>query len=439
MAETGKAAETRPAATPWRAGPGGPLTLTRRDAVVLAVGAGSVLASAALTSGLGLGAGTVVAWAEAGHGAETAGLAALQDRLAALGTRALLVARGDRILCEWSRRSWRQPLRDPAAATHATASMAKAAVATTALLLGVGDGLVRLEDPVARYVPAWAGDPLKSRVTVAQVASHSSGLDDVARAEDAAAERPPEAAAWVEEFWRDPASRAQLALHAAPFRFEPGRTLWYSNPGFEVLAYVLAAALQESDRHPNDAETLLDERVMTPLGLPREVWSISYGGRSFGVDGRRVHELAGGAAFTPRALARVGRLMAAGGAWEGRQLLDRDALARGLRPTDAALPEDWRERRQPVAALGWWSNANRAWPSAPADTLVGAGAGHQLLVVIPSLDLVAVRFGRPLGRDRFGGDYWAAFEGEFLVPLVAAASAAARPTTSRRHLPHGSG
>jgi hypothetical protein len=81
------------------------------------------------------------------------------------------------------------------------------------------------------------------------------------------------------------------------------------------------------------------------------------------------------------------------------------------------------EQRQPRPALGWWSNANEAWRSAPRDTLVGAGAGHQLVVAVPSLDLVAVRFGRPLGRDGFGGDYWAAFEDRLLAPLVASVRA----------------
>jgi hypothetical protein len=56
----------------------------------------------------------------------------------------------------------------------------------------------------------------------------------------------------------------------------------------------------------------------------------------------------------------------------------------------------------------------------PADTLVGAGAGHKVLVVVPSLDLVAVRIGPALGRRQFGGDYWERLEDEVLAPLAGA-------------------
>jgi len=50
----------------------------------------------------------------------------------------------------------------------------------------------------------------------------------------------------------------------------------------------------------------------------------------------------------------------------------------------------------------------------PADTMVGAGAGHKVVVVIPSLDLVAVRLGGRMGRSSFGGDYWTVLEDELL-------------------------
>jgi CubicO group peptidase (beta-lactamase class C family) len=320
------------------------------------------------------------------------------------------VARGDRLVHERYGPSHRDLLEPPAEHRFATASMAKAAVGSTALLLALGDGLLRLGDPVARFVPAWAGDPLRSRVTVGQLATHSSGLDG---------DRLDGASDWERTFRRDPASRARLALDVVPMRSEPGRALWYSNPGFAVLGYVLAVVLRGTPTP--DVPALLRRRVMEPLGLPEAAWALSYG-RAFEARGLRVHEVAGGARFTPRALARLGRLVLAGGLWGDRRLLDPATVAAALRPADVPLPPDWRERRQPVPALGWWSNARGAWGSAPADALVGAGAGHQLLVVIPSLDLVAVRFGTRLGGDQtLRGDYWVALEERLLAPLVAAA------------------
>ena len=78
----------------------------------------------------------------------------------------------------------------------------------------------------------------------------------------------------------------------------------------------------------------------------------------------------------------------------------------------------WQNPRQPVPALGWWTNANGAWPRAPLDTFVGAGAEHRMLIVIPSLRLVAVRYGQRLGRFHFDGDYWESFERRLLDPIL---------------------
>jgi len=47
---------------------------------------------------------------------------------------------------------------------------------------------------------------------------------------------------------------------------------------------------------------------------------------------------------------------------------------------------------------------------------MGAGAGNQVLVVIPSLDLVAVRFGGNLDPASF----WGGLEAYFFNPLMEA-------------------
>ena len=65
------------------------------------------------------------------------------------------------------------------------------------------------------------------------------------------------------------------------------------------------------------------------------------------------------------------------------------------------------------SGLGWWVNrapdGTRLWKSAPEDAFGGAGAGHQFLLVVPSLDLIVVRNGQRLdptlpfdeGLDRY--------------------------------------
>src|SRR5437773_9951853 len=46
--------------------------------------------------------------------------------------------------------------------------------------------------------------------------------------------------------------------------------------------------------------------------------------------------------------------------------------------------------------MGWWSNAGQRYANLPKDAVWGAGAGDQLLLVVPSLNLVMDRTGETL-------------------------------------------
>ena len=47
--------------------------------------------------------------------------------------------------------------------------------------------------------------------------------------------------------------------------------------------------------------------------------------------------------------------------------------------------------------MGWWSNNDGEDAKLPRDAFFGAGAGHQIVLVVPSLNLIAVRNGQELG------------------------------------------
>src|SRR5262249_6278643 len=49
--------------------------------------------------------------------------------------------------------------------------------------------------------------------------------------------------------------------------------------------------------------------------------------------------------------------------------------------------------------MGFWTNADGRYPSLPRDTYYGAGAGDQLLIVVPSLNLIVVRNGEALAPE----------------------------------------
>ena len=276
------------------------------------------------------------------------------------------------------------PGNDPAR-RQGTASLAKALVAGMSLALAAHDGRVRLDDPAARYIPAWRDDPVKSRITLRHLATHTSGL------EDAEQDRLPhdQLSGWKGAFWRRDPDPFSIAIHQTPVIFEPGTRYAYSNTGMAALAYAVTASLRGGD-----IRTLLADRVMKPAGIPDNDWSIGYG-RAYEVDGLKLYANWGGGSFTPRAVARIAQFL----------LRHRDEPWDRIMTTYAGmtLPDRRDGDPTPASALGWYHNFDRVWPTLPRDAYAGAGAGHQILLVVPSLDLIVVRNGEKLPGDGFWG------------------------------------
>lgn len=120
--------------------------------------------------------------------------------------------------------------------------------------------------------------------------------------------------------------------------------------------------------------------------------------------------------ISPRDFTRFGLLYLAGGRWKDEQVLPREVIERTVSsPLPASLPVSRRERvgrlpmQRSIGACGdgrelvrhmnsysyaWWVNGiiddgTRLMPDAPEDAFLAAGhGGHDLLLVLPSLDLV---------------------------------------------------
>jgi CubicO group peptidase (beta-lactamase class C family) len=295
--------------------------------------------------------------------------------------------------------------------------MAKALIGGVALAVAIDDGHIALDDPVSKFVPEWRDDPRKSRITIQQLGSHTSGLAD---AEDA--DLPHEKlTGWRGDFWKrldPPRDPFTISRDLAPIIFNPGERRQYSNPGIAMLSYAVTAALR--DAPIKDIRSLLRERVMRPIGVPDDEWSCGYG-RTFEVDGLPLVASWGGGGFTARSAARVGRLMMRQGEWEGRQIIG--AGAAGQTTSSAGLPG--------AGGMGWWTNAERRCPALPQDAFWAAGAGGQVLLVVPSLKLIALRNGDRLDE----GDNDRAIDKYFFTPLMDAMN---RPASENKNsLPLG--
>lgn len=341
-----------------------------------------------------------------------------QIELARRRTQAFVVVRNGRIVYEWYGAG-----RD-ASKTHFTASLAKALVGGTSLMFAMAEGRVRADDPASKYIPSWREDSERSAITIRQLATHSSGIQD-AEHEGIGHQ---DLAGWMGAFWKREPDPFTPALHDAPVIFPPGTDYHYSNPGMAALAYAVTASHKGAKQ--GNIEELLRQRVMQQLGIPDSEWRIGYG-RPYEVDGLSLFANWGGGSFTPRATARVGQWMLQRGNWRGRQLVPPKWVDAVLR--DAGTPRPPRPPGDPAPAsgLGWWVNHDGVWPMLPRDAFCGAGAQNQVLLVVPSLDLVIVRNGGDLVLPGETLSFWGAIE-RFVFNPVITALADYSPSLGRR-------
>jgi len=327
------------------------------------------------------------------EGMSRARLEAMRKELARRRTKTLLIIRHDRIVYEWYAKGYSRT------SVHYTASLAKAVVGGLSLALALNDGLISPDDKAAKYIPQWRGDPLKSKITIRHLATHSSGIEDANIPGKSHAELP----GWKGAFWRQKPDPFTIARDRAPVLFEPGSAFAYSNPGMAMLAYAVTAALKDSNSKYRDIRTLIRERVMRPIGVPEREWSCGYG-KTFKIAGLDLVANWGGGAYSPNAVARVGRLFLRKGDWEGRRLIRREIVELVTRdaggPTPKRVPP---EGPFPRSGLCWYVNSDGVWPRVPRDAFAGAGAGNQVLLVVPSLDLIVVRNGGRIEPNNFWG------------------------------------
>ncbi|MGH9321894.1 MAG: serine hydrolase domain-containing protein [Vicinamibacteria bacterium] len=211
-----------------------------------------------------------------------------------------------------------------------------------------------------------------------------------------------------------------------PMRFEPGTKWSYSNAGADWLGECLTL------EYGQDLETLLFERVFTPLGITKE--HLTWGDNDYRpdrIEGIKRRELASGIRANIDALARIGYLYLRRGEWNGKRILPESfVLAVSTSPPEVRGLPLQRERNNPGASMHygllWWNNSDGAIADVPKDAFWAWGGmmgrdTETLILVMPSLDIVVARAGTGWGDGTI--DY------KFLEPFLApiARSAAARP------------
>ncbi|MHC4586917.1 MAG: serine hydrolase domain-containing protein, partial [Planctomycetota bacterium] len=334
-------------------------------------------------------------------------LDATKDTLAAKGTKTLLVIRNDKIVYEWYASGLGPTKR------HYTASLAKALVGGVSLMFALNDERLSIDEPACKYIPEWKGNPNKSKITIRHLATHSSGIEDAEQDEIPHFELP----GWKGGFWKKDPDPFTLSRDKAPIIFLPGTQFAYSNPGMAMLSYAVTASLQGT-KH-TDMRTLLRERIMRPIGVKDDEWSVGYG-QTYKVNGLNLVANWGGGSYTARAVARVGRLMLRKGNWQGKQLIESKCVEEVVKYAGTPLPDRPENGPNPGSGLGWWTNFDGVWTKVPRDAFGGAGAGNQVLLVVPSLDLIIVRNGSNLYNPSEGEGFWGGLEKYLFNPVIEA-------------------
>lgn len=249
---------------------------------------------------------------------------------------------------------------------------ATAGVTGLMAVAAVTEGLIELDDLASATLTHWQADQRRSKVTIRHLLDGTSGID---YGRLTLIQLPPNRS------WYEAGAKILEGV------YEPGERFFDGPGGFHAFGAILKQKLAAATKERVDG--FFRRKIMTPLSLTVDQWD---------TDGAGDPYLFFGLHLSAREWAKLGELIDNDGRYGSQQVIPA-ALIKEVRTGSQAQPE---------YGMGFWLNARN--DDLPKDLVLSRGYGDQLLVVVPSLDLVAVRHGKP------GGGF---IENTFLRKLVA--------------------
>ncbi len=213
----------------------------------------------------------------------------------------------------------------------------------------------------------------------------------------------------IETGWLDKITLFDLATQTAGFdksggytslMFEPGTKWSYSDGGPNWLAECVTLA------YGQDLNKLMFERFFGQIGISTSdlTWrNNAY--RPKEINGIKRREFGSGISANVDAMARIGYLYLREGRWGDKQIIPDwfvdmvRTVPRAIRGLPVVKRESYFNASDHYGLL-WWNNADGTMAKVPRDTYWSWGLYDSLIVVIPSLDIVAARAGKSLNKAR---------------------------------------
>ena len=231
------------------------------------------------------------------------------------------------------------------------------------LAAAIEDKLVKsFDEKVSETITEWKTDKQKTDITLRQLLSLTSGIDA------GQIGRVPEYADAINF----------SVSYNAETRFE------YGPVPFQIFGEVMRRKLAPKKESVMD---YLKRRILEPIGLKVVFWRMPNGNPL----------LSQGANLTAREWIKFGQFLKNGGKWNGKQIVAKkllDELVVGTKANPAYGITFWlnREGKSPTG-MPTAMRVETVSGEAVKDLYMAAGAGNQRLYIIPSKDLVVVRYG----------------------------------------------
>ncbi|NND32822.1 MAG: serine hydrolase [Saprospiraceae bacterium] len=277
------------------------------------------------------------------------------DKLTALDTTSFLVIKDQKIIFE---KYW--------APTESTTvlnsfSVAKSIVCT---LIGIAikDKLLRLDDPVARYLPSFA-KPVKDKITIEHLLRMTSGLKWI-ESESSALSHNAEA-----YYGRS----LESLINNLEVRRPPGQVFRYASGNTQILAMLLTKVTKMT------LSEYASKKLWSPIGAQQDAfWNLD---RPNGLEKAFCCFYA-----TAKDFARIGQLYLNDGRWQDQQIISSEFIDQVLQPSN--MPDIWLNKPNDVYGMHWWLAKH-----AELDFFYARGIRGQYIICNRELNMIIVRMG----------------------------------------------